>query len=134
MGPVINQSSYQDFQTYCAELKEAGKILTGGEVYTEGDLSKGYFCKPTVAVDAVSYTHLDVYKRQAIQIGRGFPIDQKIFSVADEQRYACAILAGIKYLLGDIIIGVKINIRGLVDLTLFRDHIKMINRTGGIYV
>ncbi len=51
LGPVINQSSYQDFQTYCAELKEAGKILTGGEVYTEGDLSKGYFCKPTVAVD-----------------------------------------------------------------------------------
>jgi len=51
MGPVINKSSYQDFQNYCAELKEAGKILTGGEILTEGDFAKGYFCKPTIAVD-----------------------------------------------------------------------------------
>jgi len=51
MGPVIAKNSYQDFQDFCAELKEAGKILTGGEIITEGDFAKGYFCQPTVVVD-----------------------------------------------------------------------------------
>jgi len=51
MGPVIAKSSYQEFQDFCAELKEAGKIVTGGEVITEGEMAKGYFCQPTVAVD-----------------------------------------------------------------------------------
>ncbi len=51
MGPVATRGAYQDFQEFCGELKQAGKILTGGEVLTEGDFSKGYFCQPTVAVD-----------------------------------------------------------------------------------
>ncbi len=51
MGPVIEKGSYQDFQDFTAELKQAGKILTGGEVITDGDYGKGYFCQPTVAVD-----------------------------------------------------------------------------------
>jgi 1-pyrroline-5-carboxylate dehydrogenase len=51
MGPVITKGAYQDFQEFCAELKEAGKILTGGEVLTDGEFGKGYFCQPTVAVD-----------------------------------------------------------------------------------
>ena len=51
MGPVITKSVYEDFKTFCAELKAAGKILAGGEVITYGELGKGYFCQPTVAVD-----------------------------------------------------------------------------------
>jgi 1-pyrroline-5-carboxylate dehydrogenase len=51
MGPVITKGVYQDFQNFSAELKKAGVIATGGEVLTDGDLAKGYFCQPTVAVD-----------------------------------------------------------------------------------
>ncbi len=51
MGPVITKGAYQDFQDFCAELKTAGRILTGGEVLTEGDFAKGYFCQPTIVVD-----------------------------------------------------------------------------------
>ena len=51
MGPVVTKGAYQDFQEFCGELKEAGTILTGGEVMTEGDFGKGYFCQPTIAVD-----------------------------------------------------------------------------------
>ena len=51
MGPVVTKSAYREFQEFCSELKEAGKILTGGEVITEGDFAKGYFCQPTVVVD-----------------------------------------------------------------------------------
>ena len=43
MGPVINRAAYEDYQSFTAELKAAGKILTGGEVITEGEYARGYF-------------------------------------------------------------------------------------------
>ncbi|NMC84244.1 MAG: aldehyde dehydrogenase family protein [Anaerolineaceae bacterium] len=49
LGPVVNKSSYKDYQNFVSELKESGKILTGGKVLTDGAYSKGYFCAPTVA-------------------------------------------------------------------------------------
>jgi 1-pyrroline-5-carboxylate dehydrogenase len=51
MGPVINQNAYKSFQNYVSELSETGEILTGGKVLTEGDLSKGFFCQPTIVAD-----------------------------------------------------------------------------------
>jgi len=56
LGPVANSWAYRDFLTYTDELKEAGTILTGGEVLTQGDFIKGYFCSPTIAAD-VPLTH-----------------------------------------------------------------------------
>ncbi len=50
-GPVINRSSYKDFQDFCAELGKSGKFLTGGKVLTDGALAKGFFCAPTLVVD-----------------------------------------------------------------------------------
>jgi 1-pyrroline-5-carboxylate dehydrogenase len=51
MGPVINPSSYEQFQQFCEELSDAGTILTGGKVLTNGDHAKGYYCQPTIAAD-----------------------------------------------------------------------------------
>jgi 1-pyrroline-5-carboxylate dehydrogenase len=51
LGPVINGSSYQDFKNFTEELSQAGTILTGGKVLTEGAFGKGYFCAPTLAAD-----------------------------------------------------------------------------------
>ncbi|MCX6080019.1 MAG: aldehyde dehydrogenase family protein [Chloroflexi bacterium] len=56
LGPVMNKSSYQDFQNFCADLGNSGKFLTGGKIITEGALEKGYYCAPTFAVD-VPYSH-----------------------------------------------------------------------------
>ncbi|MCE1255283.1 MAG: aldehyde dehydrogenase family protein [Anaerolineae bacterium] len=50
-GPVINKSGYRDYQTFSAELAAAGEVVTGGKILTEGALSKGYFCAPTVVTD-----------------------------------------------------------------------------------
>lgn len=55
LGPVINKSSYRDYQEFVGELKAAGKILTGGKVLTDGEYTKGYFCAPTIA--EVPYDH-----------------------------------------------------------------------------
>jgi len=51
LGPVINATSYKQFQQFNEELSEAGRFLTGGKVRTEGALGKGYFCEPTIAAD-----------------------------------------------------------------------------------
>jgi 1-pyrroline-5-carboxylate dehydrogenase len=51
LGPVINRSSYRDYQAFVEELSQDGRILTGGKVLLEGMLAKGYYCAPTLAVD-----------------------------------------------------------------------------------
>ncbi|MEW5870612.1 MAG: aldehyde dehydrogenase family protein [Chloroflexota bacterium] len=56
LGPVINQSSYQDFKDFTADLGKAGRFLTGGGVLTEGALGKGYYCAPTLVAD-LPYEH-----------------------------------------------------------------------------
>jgi 1-pyrroline-5-carboxylate dehydrogenase len=51
-GPVVNKSSYKDFQDFCAEVKQGGgKFLVGGNVKTGGVYDKGYFCESTFVVD-----------------------------------------------------------------------------------
>jgi len=49
LGPVVNKSSYADYKTFTEELRRDGKILTGGKQVTDGAMSKGYFCAPTLA-------------------------------------------------------------------------------------
>lgn len=56
MGPVINQASYADYQRFCADLAEHGRVLTGGQVLMDGELAKGYYCAPTLVAD-LPYDH-----------------------------------------------------------------------------
>lgn len=52
LGPVVNKSSYQDYQNYIKEILEAnGRFLTGGKILSDGDFGNGYYCAPTVVVD-----------------------------------------------------------------------------------
>ncbi len=51
MGPVINQSSFNDFKNFTEELSQAGTFLTGGKVLTEGEYAKGFYCTPTLVAD-----------------------------------------------------------------------------------
>jgi len=52
LGPVINQSSYNDFKNFTEEINGAGgKFLTGGSVKTGGSFDKGYYCEPTFVTD-----------------------------------------------------------------------------------
>ena len=52
LGPVINQSSYNDFKNFTEEINQAGgKFLTGGKVKSGGSFDKGYFCEPTLVTD-----------------------------------------------------------------------------------
>ncbi len=52
LGPVINQSSYNDFKNFTEEISQGGgKFLTGGKVKSGGIFDKGYFCEPTLVTD-----------------------------------------------------------------------------------
>lgn len=51
-GPVINRSSYSDFQNFCAEIQAGGgNFLIGGNVKTGGMFDKGYYCENTLVTD-----------------------------------------------------------------------------------
>jgi len=57
LGPVINQSSYNDFKNFTEEINQAGgKFLTGGKVKTGGIFDKGFYCEPTFVTD-LPYDH-----------------------------------------------------------------------------
>ncbi len=58
LGPVVNRKSYQDFMNFTKELSQAGNILTGGKVLTDGAYAKGYFCQPTLVADVPLDHHL----------------------------------------------------------------------------
>src|SRR3990170_3253825 len=51
LGPVVNATSYKQFQQLNEELSEAGRFLTGGKIRNGGALAKGFFCEPTIAAD-----------------------------------------------------------------------------------
>lgn len=56
MGPVINKSAYEDYQTFVKDLGESGKILTGGRVIKDDKYAQGYFVTPTLVTD-VPFDH-----------------------------------------------------------------------------
>lgn len=50
IGPVANEAAYKQFKKYVSELRVSdAKMISGGEVLTDGDLADGYFCAPTIA-------------------------------------------------------------------------------------
>jgi 1-pyrroline-5-carboxylate dehydrogenase len=49
LGPVINEAALETYEKASAEAKKNGRIVTGGERITEGELARGNFVKPTVA-------------------------------------------------------------------------------------
>jgi 1-pyrroline-5-carboxylate dehydrogenase len=51
LGPVVNRGSYNDYKNFTEDLHQNSRILTGGQVLTDGEFAKGYFCAPTLAVD-----------------------------------------------------------------------------------
>lgn len=52
VGPIINKGQLESIHSY-VEIgkKEGATLLCGGEPATEGELSKGFFYKPTIFVD-----------------------------------------------------------------------------------
>jgi aldehyde dehydrogenase (NAD+) len=52
VGPVINAAALEKIHSYTQiGIDEGAKLLTGGEIASEGDLAKGFFYRPTIFVD-----------------------------------------------------------------------------------
>lgn len=49
IGPIGNSDAYENYQAYVRELHDGADVVCGGEVLTDGDLARGYYCAPTVA-------------------------------------------------------------------------------------
>jgi 1-pyrroline-5-carboxylate dehydrogenase len=88
LGPVINKASYNDYQNFVDDLKHSGKILTGGKILTDGALSKGYYCAPTL-VENLPYSH-QLWKHEMFlpisTIGRVKNLDEAL-ALANDVSY-----------------------------------------------
>src|SRR5215210_7921407 len=52
LGPVINRQALEKIHSYTGIGSDEGaKLLTGGEIASEGDLGKGFFYRPTIFAD-----------------------------------------------------------------------------------
>jgi aldehyde dehydrogenase (NAD+) len=52
LGPVINKEAIEKIHRYTQIGKDEGaKLLTGGEIASDGDLAKGFFYRPTIFAD-----------------------------------------------------------------------------------
>jgi len=52
VGPVIKRAAIEKIHSYTKIGRDEGaKLLTGGEIATEGDLAKGFFYRPTIFGD-----------------------------------------------------------------------------------
>jgi 1-pyrroline-5-carboxylate dehydrogenase len=87
-GPVVNRSSYKDFQDFCAELGKSGKFLAGGKVLTDGALGKGFFCAPTLVADLPLEHRLWKYE-MFLQITTVAPVDSldQAMKLANDVNY-----------------------------------------------
>lgn len=50
-GPVINNGALRNYEQYCSDLRQAGRIICGGRVLTGEPFDRGSFCAPTVVAD-----------------------------------------------------------------------------------
>jgi aldehyde dehydrogenase (NAD+) len=52
IGPVINRAAIEKIDSYTKiGQQEGARLLTGGEIATDGDLAKGFYYRPTIFAD-----------------------------------------------------------------------------------
>jgi 1-pyrroline-5-carboxylate dehydrogenase len=49
LGPIGNRAAYDNYQVYARELRQGADVICGAATLSDGELSKGYFCAPTIA-------------------------------------------------------------------------------------
>jgi len=54
VGPLVNEAQRETVHSY-VEIgkKEGARMITGGELYAEGECAKGWFYKPTIFIDVL---------------------------------------------------------------------------------
>ena len=56
LGPIINKGAYEKYQRFAELAGKDGKVLFGGRIVTDGELSKGFYVEPAI-VDGLPETH-----------------------------------------------------------------------------
>src|SRR5881398_1523430 len=110
VGPVINRAAIEKIHSYTKIGQDEGaRLLTGGEIATDGDLAKGFFYRPTVFGD--------VDARMRIAQEEIFGPTTALIKVADFDE-AIRVANGIKYGLSSSIFTRDVNkaFRAMRDL------------------
>ena len=94
LGPLIHERAYRAFQAASDAARRDGKILTGGDVWREGELAHGYFVAPTV-VDALPPEH-DLFRKELfVPLVCVAPVDSLEQAIAHANRTDYGLTAGL---------------------------------------
>lgn len=92
MGAQVSEVQLKKILSY-VEIgkKEGAKVATGGERYTEGDASKGYFMKPTLLVDVTNDMRVareEIFGPVGVVIK--FKTEEEVIAMANDSDYGLA--------------------------------------------
>ncbi len=94
-GPVCNRSGYQTFQRAVEQARrDGGVFVTGGNVLTEGNLAKGFFCALTI-VDGLPLDHPLFYEELFVPFLLVAAVDSLEQAVAEANKVRYGLTAGL---------------------------------------
>lgn len=92
MGAQVSEVQLKKILSYIEiGKKEGAKVATGGERYTEGDASKGYFMKPTLLVNVTNNMRVareEIFGPVGVVIK--FKTEEEVISMANDSDYGLA--------------------------------------------
>ncbi|MFN3704514.1 MAG: aldehyde dehydrogenase family protein [Thermoflexales bacterium] len=94
-GPVCNRSGYQTFQRAVEQARrDGGVFVTGGNVFTEGNFAKGFFCALTI-VDGLPLDHPLFYEELFVPFLLVAAVDSLEQAVAEANKVRYGLTAGL---------------------------------------
>jgi 1-pyrroline-5-carboxylate dehydrogenase len=94
LGPLINQSAVEIFKAWADISRKDGKILTGGNVLSDGAFGKGYFVEPTL-VTGFPKEHRIFYEELFLPFLVEAPVDSLEEAITECNKVNYGLTAGI---------------------------------------
>jgi betaine-aldehyde dehydrogenase len=91
IGPLISKTQLDSVMEYVKDGKKHSKLVTGGEVLTEGELSKGFFVSPTIFDDVPTDSKIakeEIFGPVLSVIP--FKSDDEAIAIANDSKYGLA--------------------------------------------
>jgi aldehyde dehydrogenase (NAD+) len=90
-GPVVNEKQYNTIMNYInMTKKEGGKLLAGGERLTDGEMSKGFYIKPTAFEIHPDHTIFNEEIFGPVVGITKFKTDEEAIKLANQSHYGLA--------------------------------------------
>jgi len=94
LGPLINQKAVEKFKTWVDICSQEGRILSGGQVLSQGNFSQGFFVEPTLVAN-LPKNHRIFYEELFLPLLVVASVDSLEEAVAECNKVNYGLTAGI---------------------------------------